>query len=161
MHVHPAFVHTAALLLASAGLGACARTAGPPPELPEWVRREPGRCLRPRDFSENMETMARRCAEQFVAQNGYTDAEPSADTTRWVPEPAEHGAWESVFRARRSSLVPEAAAVQCSGWECRVFFEARGLPGICARRVVVMTQVFSRIHLLPGLVRTPCDVRPA
>jgi hypothetical protein len=125
------------------------------------VRRERGRCQLTRDLREGMEAMARRCAEQFVRHNGYTDAPPTLDTLRWVREADERAAWPDIFDARRGSLAPHADAVQCGELACLVFFRTRGLADICFERVVVMTQVFTRQHLLPGLVRGRCPGQPA
>ena len=67
------------------GLGlallACAR-AGPrsPTAVAPWLRADPRRCLLQRDLREGIEIMARRCAEQFVRENGYT-ALPAEDSS--------------------------------------------------------------------------------
>ena len=44
-----------------------------------------------------MEAMARRCAELFVLQNGYTDQPAAEDSTRWVLEHGELGSWPRVL----------------------------------------------------------------
>ena len=48
--------------------------------------------------------MARRCAEAFVRQNGYTDLPATEDSTRWVLEVGEQGAWPRVLASRGGSL---------------------------------------------------------
>ena len=144
-------------MLAGAG-GACGHA--PPPALPEWARHERGRCQLARDLREGMDAMARRCAEQFVRHNGYTGAPPTTDSLRWVREADEPGAWPELFTARHGTLAARADAVQCAEIECVVFFRTRGLADACTDRVVVMTPVFTRLHLLPGLLRGRCRGRP-
>ena len=84
-----------------------------------------GRCLIARDLSEGMEIMARRCAEQFVRQNGYTDVPATSDSSRWVHEWGEGGPWPPVMGARVGSLERRATAVQCSARQCIVLFRLR------------------------------------
>jgi hypothetical protein len=109
-----------------------------------------------------MEAMARRCAEAFVRQNGYTDLPATEDSTRWVLEVGELGTWPWVFSSRGGSLEREAATVQCSMRECVVLFRVRRTPLICAYRVVTMTQVFTKLRLEPGgIYNVRCDERRA
>ena len=106
--------------------------------------------------------MARRCAELFVRQNGYTDLPATDDSTRWVLEGGEAGSWPRVFASRVGMLDREAATVQCSMRQCLVFFRVRRTPVLCAYRLVSMTQVFTRIRLEPGGVYdVRCDERKA
>jgi hypothetical protein len=148
------------LLVAVSACGA--PVAGEPARLAPWLREDPQRCLLARDLSENMEGMARRCAETFVRQNGYTRAPASEDSTRWVLEAGERGAWPRVLASRVGSLEGEAATVQCSAGECVVFFRARRVSLECAYRVVTMSQVFTRLRLEPGGVQNVlCDERRA
>lgn len=100
--------------------------------------------------------MARRCAEEFVRQNGYTDVPATVDSTRWVLERNEGGRWPDVLEARGGTLERNAATVQCSMRECLVLFRLRSRIPVCAFRVVSMTQVFTRLRLEPGGVR---DIR--
>ena len=58
------------LLLLAWTMACAVRHTGVPGDLPAWLRTDPQRCLLPRDLGENMEAMARRCAELFVAENG-------------------------------------------------------------------------------------------
>ena len=118
----------------------------------EWLRHDPRRCMLERDLSEGMEDMARRCAERFVLENGYTDA-PAVDSTRWVREAGDLGDWPRVLAHRTGSLEPRAAAVQCSRRECVVMFRIRRPILQCAFRAVVLTQVFTKIQLAPGGIR--------
>jgi hypothetical protein len=106
-----------------------------------------------RDLGENMEAMARRCAELFVLQNGYTDLPAAEDSTRWVLEHGEVGTWPRVLAGRGGMLDREANAVQCSMRQCIVSFRLRRAPQLCAYRLVSMTQVFTEIRLEPGGVR--------
>jgi hypothetical protein len=102
-----------------------------------------------------MEAMARRCAEAFVRQNGYTDLPAADDSTRWVPEVGETGAWHRVLAARGGSLERTATSVQCSMRQCLVLFRIRRTL-VCGYRIVIMSQVFTKLRLEPGGVR---DVR--
>ena len=106
--------------------------------------------------------MARRCAETFVRQNGYTDLPATEDSTRWVLEADEGGEWPQVLAARGGSLGREAAAVQCSMRQCVVFFRLHRTPHRCAYRIVTMSQVFTRLRVEPGGVHdVSCDERRA
>jgi hypothetical protein len=121
-----------------------------------WLRADPQRCLIPRDLGEGMEFMAKRCAEQFVQQNGYTDLPATEDSTRWVLEVGEDGAWPGVFASRVGTLERDAVTTQCSMRQCVVLFRLRRPVLSCAYRAVTMTQVFTKIQLAPGGIR---DVR--
>jgi hypothetical protein len=133
-----------------------------PDDIAPWLREDPQRCLLTRDLRENMEGMARRCAETFVRQNGYTHLPASEDSTRWVLETEERGAWPRVLASRGGSLESAATTVQCSVGRCVVFFRVRRSALDCAYRVVTMSQVFTRLRLEPGGVRNMrCDERRA
>jgi hypothetical protein len=109
-----------------------------------------------------MEAMARRCAELFVVQNGYTELPAAEDSTRWVLENGEAGSWPVVLAARGGMLERESKSVQCSLRQCIVLFRLRRAPQLCAYRQVSMTQVFTRIQLEPGGIRdVRCDERQA
>ena len=99
--------------------------------------------------------MARRCAEAFVRENGYTEL-PAEDSTRWVRESEDGGPWLRVFATRAGSLDRQASTVQCSVRECVVLFRVRRPMPLCAFRAVIMTQVYTKIRLSPGGMR---DVR--
>jgi len=106
--------------------------------------------------------MARRCAEAFVRQNGYTDLPATEDSTRWVLEAGERGAWPWVLASRGGSLDREATSAQCSMRQCLVLFRVRRTPLMCAYRVVTMTQVFTKLRLEPGgIYDVRCDERRA
>ena len=136
---------------------ACGRPAGAPAPaaVAPWLRADPQRCLIHRDLSEGMEIMARRCAEAFVRENGYTEL-PAGDSTRWTREDEDGGPWPRVLAARLGTLDATATTVQCSRLECIVLFRVRRPLLLCAYRAVTMTQVFTRIRLVPGGIQ---DVR--
>ena len=93
--------------------------------------------------------MARRCAELFVVENGYTDLPATEDSTRWVQEAGDRGPWPRVLAERGGRLERAATMVQCSMRQCVVFFLSRRLPQHCAYRIVTMTQVYTRLQLEP------------
>ena len=140
--------------LALTGAAACAgRPSGVPQDLAEWLRGDPQRCLLARDLGENMEAMARRCAELFVLENGYTDLPATDDSTRWVLEVGDRGPWPRVLAGRGGMLERTATTVQCSMRQCIVFFLSRRLPQYCAYRIVTMTQVYTKLRLEPQEIR--------
>ncbi len=144
----------AALLL----LGAAACGPGLPPEAVEiapWLLEDPRRCIIPRDLSQKMETHAVRCAERFLAENGYTEAVAAIDTSRTVTERGERSVTPAVLERRFATLAPDAVMVQCSYRECYVFFEVRERTRPCELRAVIMTWVFTRMRIRPGTVADP------
>lgn len=148
------------LIVASFACGAPAPRA--PARVAPWLKADPHRCLLIRDLLESMETMAGRCAEQFIGQNGYTDAPATDDSTRWVLEAGEGGSWPRVLDARGGSLEREVAAVQCSARQCIALFKLRRSVLTCSFRAVSMTQVFTRLRVEPGAVRdSRCGQRRA
>ena len=56
----------------SLACGGPARSRPPDLRPPPGCVDDPQRCLLQRDLREGMEDMARRCAERFVRENGYT-----------------------------------------------------------------------------------------
>ena len=140
---------TTTLLVLASTLACAIQSTGVPDNVPAWLRADPQRCLLPRDLGENMEAMARRCAELFVAENGYTDLPATDDSTRWVMEAGDQGPPLRVLADRIGMLDRAATAVQCSLRQCVVFFRARRQPQSCAYRAVTMTQVYTRIQLAP------------
>jgi hypothetical protein len=124
-----------------------------------WLRADRQRCLLTRDLKENMEAMARHCAERFVRENGYTEL-AADDSTRWVRESDDGGAWARVLAARAGTLDERASTVQCSMRECIVLFRVRRPMLQCAFRAVVMTQVFTKMHVAPtGIRDVHCNER--
>src|SRR5262245_44766852 len=140
---------TTTLLVLASTMACAVQHSGVPDDVPTWLREDPQRCLLPRDLGENMEAMARRCAELFVAENGYTDRPATDDSTRWVMEAGEQGPWLRVLAGRTGMLDQTATAVQCSVGQCVVFFRARRQPQACTYRAITMTQVYTRIQLEP------------
>jgi hypothetical protein len=117
-----------------------------------WLRADPQRCLIPRDLREDMEAMARRCAETFIRENGYTQV-AGEDSTRWVREADDREEWPRVLATRSGRLDARASTVQCSMRECIVLFRVRRPVLVCAFRAVTMTQVFTKIRMVPGRIR--------
>lgn len=100
---------SARLLAAAAGCLAVAARAGAQDTLTAAERaaaqcRIPGLAGLPRD------TAAVRCAEWFIARNGYTAA-PVADTVKLVGELFESGSRAEVLAARRGRLAPRAVVL--------------------------------------------------
>jgi hypothetical protein len=139
------------LILGGMACGPLVRSRAPVAVAP-WLRADPRRCLLSRDLREGMEEMARRCAERFVRENGYTDAAVE-DSTRWVREADDGQEWPRLLTLRNGSLDAKASTVQCSVRECIVLFRVRRPLLVCAFRGVTMTQVFTKIHLIPGGIR--------
>lgn len=131
---------------------ACGPGAGATGVVPELFQRDPRRCVIPRDLTQRLETHAQRCAERFIAENGYTESVASIDTTRLVPERGERTVTPAVLELRYGMLAPEAAMVQCSGGECYVFFEVRHRDYPCRLRTVTMTHVFTRLRIRFGSI---------
>jgi hypothetical protein len=143
------FLFAGAVACGGSARGAAAGHVAP------WLRADRQRCLIPRDLRENMEAMARRCAETFIRENGYTQI-PADDSTRWVREQDDVAAWPWVLTMRSGTLASHASTVQCSMRECVVLFRVLRPMLICAYRAVRMTQVFTRIRVTPGGIR---DIR--
>lgn len=137
--------------LMTCGCGPPVHRPAPAPVAP-WLRADPRRCLLHRDLREGMEIMAQRCAEEFIRDNGYTDA-PADDSTRWVREAGERESWPRLLAWRNGSLEGSASAVQCSTRSCVVLFRVRRSVLTCAFRAVTMTQVYTKIRVVPGELR--------
>jgi hypothetical protein len=74
------------------------------------------RCLFTRGRGESTSEFLRRCAEEFVARNGYTSAPPTADSTLWSPESIEFASsWQEVFQRRHNVLMPKAEVLAAIG----------------------------------------------
>jgi hypothetical protein len=139
------------MLVGGLACGTPVRSRAPVAVAP-WLRADPQRCLLPRDLRERMEEMARRCAETFVRENGYTEASVE-DSTRWMREADDGQEWPRVLASRSGSLDARASTVQCSMRECIVLFRVRRPLLVCAFRAVTMTQVFTKIRMVPGGIR--------
>jgi hypothetical protein len=127
-----------------------------PARVAPWLRADPQRCLLTRDLREGMDDMARRCAELFVLENGYTDLPATGDSSRWVQEVGESDAWPRVLSTRSGTLDRTAATAQCSMRRCTVLFRARRQILACTYRSVTMSQVFTQLRLEPGAIQ---DIR--
>lgn len=136
----------------AAGVPGCGPGTAAAGATPEWLRRDPRRCLIPRDLTQRLETHAVRCAERFVAENGYTERAAAVDSTRLVPERGERSVTPAVLDLRYGMLAPDAVLVQCSGGECFVFFEVRTRTHPCRLRTVTMTHVFTRMRMRFGSI---------
>jgi hypothetical protein len=141
----------AVLILGGLACGPPVRSRAPVAVAP-WLRADPRRCLLPRDLRERMEEMARRCAETFVRENGYTLAAVE-DSTRWVREADDREEWPRVLAIRSGRLDARASTVQCSMRKCIALFRVRRPLLACAFRAVTMTQVFTKIRMVPGGIR--------
>ena len=151
--------HAAAALVAALLEGGCGPGLVPDSsETVEWLRNDPRRCLIPRDLSQKLETHAVRCAERFLAENGYTEEVAAIDPARLAAERGERDVSAGVLEQRFASLEARAAMVQGSGRECFVFFGVRDVAQPCRLRAVLMTWVFTRMRVRPGTV---ADVRCA
>ncbi|MDQ3138531.1 MAG: hypothetical protein M3Q93_13220 [Gemmatimonadota bacterium] len=149
----------AILMIGGSACGSTPPSVAPVTPAP-WLRSDPQRCLIPRDLREGMEDMARRCAETFVRENGYTEL-AAEDSTRWVRDIEDRGTmWPRVLAFRSGSLDARASTVQCSMRECLVLFRVRRPLLLCAFRALTMSQVFTKIRLAPGGIRDMrCDER--
>ena len=140
---------TTALLVLASTIACAVRSAGVPDDVPAWLRADPQRCLLRRDLGENMEAMARRCAELFVAENGYTDVPATDDSTRWVMEDGEQGPGCGCSRAGSACWNRRPPPSSAAFRQCVVFFRSRRLPQSCVYRAVTMSQVYTQIQLEP------------
>src|SRR2546425_2085549 len=104
--------HYYLLVLGTLACGAPGPSRTPTTVAP-WLRADPRRCPLVRDLREGMEIHARRCAEKFVLENGYTDAPATEDSSRHVLEWGEDGPRHRVLESRAGSLDRSASSVQC------------------------------------------------
>jgi hypothetical protein len=109
---------------------------------------EPRTCVlnRPRDEADT--TYARRCAEAFIAQNGYTSATGVVDTSLVVPEFLDMGGVEDILEHRHGQLEPraESAGPGLDGWG--VGFRYASDPSGCTLRVVLMKSDFTGMRMV-------------
>jgi hypothetical protein len=85
---------------------------------------ERNRCIVPPGLALS-DSLAIRCAELFVSQQGYTEAPPVSDTTKWVYEFMDVG-----VRERRATVAPDAYAICGSNQDEYVRVIFRHAPGI-------------------------------
>ncbi len=97
--------------------------------------------------SEAASEAARRCAEEFVARNGYTLASPASDTLLLVVESIEREAsWADRLAERRGTLLTPAISSDCTDLGCTVIFDFAP-PAQCAGRAVTMTAQFTQMQV--------------
>ena len=126
-------------------------------------------CPTRRDLARPIAQEARRCAEEFIARNGYTDRAPSPDTTLLLREAADSGSWSTILRARQNQLSASARSASCyeSRGECFVIFE--GATDRCVWRALRIPLSWTNISFMPedmdlhtpinvgGETIVPCD----
>lgn len=91
------------------------------------------------------EAQAVACAEEFIARNGYTDAEP--DTARLATESIEWGSVEETLKRRRGSLESRAAGIcgDATGYDHTIVFRYRSSQ--TGARAVTMTRHFDGLRM--------------
>lgn len=137
-------------ILLVSGIAAPALTQSPDPTP------DPRKCRLSRAADEAIESVAKRCAEDFVRRNGYTDA--AADVDSIVRESFE--SWSSVadvLRRRHKSLNADAYSTGCSDDGCGVTFGHGGPRTPCAFRIVTMTREFTLMRMEHQLVMPAPD----
>lgn len=107
---------------------------------------EPRRCTLVSTPAEPDSSLARRCAEEFIAVNGYTDA-AVVDSTRVAAETIQFGSLEDILDQRHNTLVARAYSSSCTDRECSVAFRYRGHSSPCAMRLVTMDAHFDHLRM--------------
>jgi len=106
------------------------------------------RCLFTRGRRESTSEFLRRCAEDFVARNGYTSAPPTSDSTLWSPESIEFASsWQEVFQRRHNRLMPKAESAGCNRGGCAATFRYADPSIRCVVRVVTMSKTGSGMRM--------------
>ena len=110
--------------------------------------RDPRRCtVRPQP-SQPVDSVAKQCAEEFIARNGYTDSPPTSDEALLVTESIEvYDHWPDVLGRRRNTLKPEARSASCTNQGCGVTFEYRDSSITCEYRIVTMTRELTAVRM--------------
>jgi hypothetical protein len=99
------------------------------------------RCSFTRGARESTAAFLKRCAEDFVARNGYTSAPATADSSLWASESIEYGSsWTQVSQSRRNTLLAQAASAGCDSIGCAATFRSTDPQQRCYLRVVTMTE---------------------
>src|SRR2546427_1338298 len=94
------------------------------------------RCVFTRAPKESTSAFLRRCAEDFVARNGYTSVPPASDSTLRATESIEFGSsWQQVVQRRHNELSPKAESAGCTKTGCAATFRYAG-GDACIVRVV-------------------------
>ena len=96
------------------------------------------RCAFTQALKESTSAFLRRCAEEFVARNGYTSAPATSDSTLWASESIEFASsWQEALKHRHNELMPKAESAGCDENGCAATFRYTGQNG-CIVRVVTM-----------------------
>jgi hypothetical protein len=99
------------------------------------------RCLFSRGRHESTSEFLGRCAEDFVARNGYTSAQPTSDSTLWSPESIEFASsWHEIFQQRHNTLMPTGEGAGCDRLGCAATFRYANPARRCIVRVVTMSK---------------------
>jgi hypothetical protein len=99
------------------------------------------RCLVTPLPREPNDSFLKRCAEDFVARNGYTAAPPASDSTLWASESFEFASSPAeALEHRRNTLVALAESAGCDRTGCAATFRYTNSALRCHVRVVTMTR---------------------
>lgn len=152
----------AAIFGATAISGCAARHAQSAAPMWEEARQCP---LKPTDDVDSTET-AVRCAEEFVARNGYTLVPPAWGSAQLAEEAFETGQpWSQVLARRRGTLKPKAVGV-CVGASDRadmaytVAFPYSDNRVTALVRVVTMNRTYGEMRMQQQQVRVRAMTDP-
>ncbi len=105
-------------------------------------------CLLVRAHREPADSFARRCAEEFIARNGYTSSPPTADTSLWTPESIEFASsWADALQRRHNTLFPRAESAGCETGGCAATFRYASDTSLCHMRIVTMSSSFKGMRM--------------
>ncbi len=111
-------------------------------------------CLLVRAPREPADSFARRCAEEFIARNGYTSSPPTADTSLWAPESIEFASsWAEALQQRHNTLFPRAESAGCEAGGCAATFRYPSDTSACYMRIVTMSSSFKGMRMQHQLVQ--------
>lgn len=144
-------------------LSACDQSA-PEQQAPvaaDTIAVEQQRCILPAGTTPS-DSAAIRCAELYVARNGYTDLPPTPDTSQWVGEFLDLG-----MKHRRNTLQRRAAAI-CRGDDHErpafsVIFRrttGEGARSVLLNRDLSMMDIMHQEAMVPGpeYLNGPCSL---
>ena len=131
---------------------------------PMW--QEARQCpLKPTDDVDSTET-AVRCAEEFVARNGYTLTPPAWGSAQLAEESFETGQpWRTILARRRGTLKPKAVGV-CTGASDRsdmaytVAFPYSDKRVTALVRIVTMNRTYGEMRMQQQQVRVRAMTDP-
>lgn len=145
-----------ATMCGTAPISACAARHAPGPG-PIWS--EARQCpLKASDEVDSTET-AVRCAEEFIARNGYTLTPPAWGSAQLAEETFETGQpWSQVLARRRDTLKPMAVGVCTSASDRTDMAYTVAFPYSDQRvtalvRVVTMSRTFGEMRMQQQVVR--------